>query len=370
MIAAVLVRFAYLAVSHAFAALWLLRMTDREKDVEILALRHQLAVLQRQLGGQRPRLRPEDRALFAALLVPLASATLRRLRLLASPDTVLRWHRDLMKRRHARMCVNRRPGRPHTVASIRQLVLRLATDNPSWGYRRIHGELALLGVAIAASTVWEILKTAGVDPAPRRTTVTWADFLRSQAEAILAMDSIETVTLNGQRQYVLAAIHHASRRVRIVGTTAHPTHAWVTQAIRNLLMDLEDTGHLAQIKFLIRDRDAKYPALIDKILGAVGITTVPTGLRMPRMNSITERWVRTLRTELLDRTLIWNQTHLRHALREYERHYNGHRTHRSLAAAAPLRARPRPLEPDQIERLTVDRRDHLGGVIHEYHRAA
>jgi hypothetical protein len=148
-----------------------------------------------------------------------------------------------------RTCVNRGLGRPRTVASIRRQVLRLATENPSWGYRRIHGELALLGVAVAASTVWEILKTGGVDPAPRRTTGTWAGFLRSQAEAILAMDFIETVTLTGQHQYILAAIHHASRRVWIVGTTAHPTHAWVTQAIRNLLMDLEDTGHLASIRF-------------------------------------------------------------------------------------------------------------------------
>ncbi|MDX8031429.1 integrase core domain-containing protein [Lentzea sp. BCCO 10_0856] len=370
MIAAVLVRFAYRAVSHAFAALWLLRMTDRDKDVEILALRHQLAVLQRQLGDQRPRLRLEDRALLAASLVPLGRATLRRIRLLVSPDTVLRWHRDLMKRRHACMSVNRGPGRPRTVALIRRLVLRLAAENPSWGYRRIHGELALLGVAIAASTVWEILKTAGVDPAPHRTTVTWAHSLRSHAEAILAMDFVETVALTGQRQYIFAAIHHASRRVRILGTTAHPTHAWVTQAIRYLLMDLEDTGHLAQIKFLIRDRDAKYPELIDKILGTAGVATVLTGVRMPRMNSIIERWVKTLRAELLDRTLIWNQIHLRHALREYERHYNEHRTHRSLAAAAPLRARPQPLLLDQLGCLAIDRQDRLGGVIHECRHAA
>jgi transposase len=366
----VLVRFAYLAVAHAFAALRLLRMTDREKDVEILALRHQLTVLHRQLGDQRPRLRPEDRALLAALLVPLARATLRRLQLLVSPDTVLRWHRDLVKNRHARTSMNRGPGRPRTVASIRRLVLRLATENPSWGYRRIHGELALLGITIAASTVWEILKTAGVDPAPHRTTVTWADFLRSQAEAILAMDFIETVTLTGQHQYILAAIHHAGRRVRILGTTAHPTHAWVTQAVCNLLMDLEDTGNLARVGFLIRDRDAKYPALLDAILSGADISTVLTGVRMPRMNAIAERWVKTLRAELLDRMLILNKAHLRHALREYERHYNLHRTHRSLAAAAPLRARPQPLEPDRLERLAIRRRDRLGGVLHEYQHAA
>lgn len=365
-----LVRFAYLAVSHALAALRLLRMTDREKEVEILALRHQLTVLHRQLGDRRLRLRPEDRTLLAALLVPLSRATLRRLRLLVSPDTVLRWHRDLLRSRHARANKHRGPGRPRTVASIRRLVLRLANENPSWGYRRIHGEPTLLGIPIAPSTVWEILKTEGVDPAPHRTTVTWVDFLRSQAEAVLAMDFIETVTVTGQRQYILAAIHHAGRRVRILGTTAHPTHAWVTQAVRNLLMDLEDAGNLARVRFLIRDRDAKYPALLDKILIDAGISTVLTGVRMPRMNAITERWAKTLRTELLDRTLIWNETHLRWALREYERHYNLHRTHRSLAAAAPLQARPQPLKPDRIERLVIRRQDRLGGVLHEYQHAA
>ncbi|TCO61888.1 integrase core domain-containing protein [Actinocrispum wychmicini] len=365
-----LVRFAYLAVTHAFGMLRLLPMTDREKDVEILALRHQLAVLQRQLGDRRPRLWPEDRALLAALLVPLGRAALRRLRLLVSPDTVLRWHRNLVKRRHVRASMSRGPGRPRTVASIRRLVLRLAAENPSWGYRRIHGELALLGISIAPSTVWEILKRAGVEPAPLRVSVTWADFLRSQAKAILAMDFIETVTLTGVRQYILAVIHHASRRVHILGTTTHPIHAWVTRAVRNLLMDLEDAGHLVRVRFLVRDRDAKYPALIDEILSGAGVATVLTGVRMPRMNAIIERWVRTLRAELLDRMLMWNEAHLRHALREYERHYNLHRTHRSLAAAAPLRALPLVLEPGQIERLTVHRRDRLGGILHEYQRAA
>jgi transposase InsO family protein len=218
--------------------------------------------------------------------------------------------------------------------------------------------------------VWEILKTEGLDPAPQRTTHTWAAFLRSQAEALLAMDFIETVTLTGTRQYILVAIHHANRRVRILGTTAHPTHAWVTQAIRNLLMDLQDAPDSPRPRFLIRDRDAKYPAAIDGILSNAGITTVLTGVQMPRMNAITERWVKTLRTELLDRTLIWNETHLRHTLQEYQRHFNLHRTHRSLTAAAPLRTRPLPLERDQIDRLAIHRHDRLGGIIHEYRHAA
>lgn len=273
-----LFRFAYLTVTHAFAALRLLPMSDRDKDAEILALRHQLTVLQRQLAEPRPRFTPVDRAFLAALLAPLPRAALCRLRLLISPDTVLRWHRNLIQHHHAAVCRPRRPGRPRTARSIRTLVLRLARENPHWGYHRIHGELATLGIKVAASTVWEVLKAEGVDPAPQRST-TWADFLRSQADALLAMDFVETVTPAGQRQYVLAAIEHATRRVRVLGTTAHPTYAWTTQAIKNLAMDLEDAG--TAVTFLIRDRDAKYPALIDAVLADAGIRTVLTGVRIP-----------------------------------------------------------------------------------------
>jgi transposase InsO family protein len=223
---------------------------------------------------------------------------------------------------------------------------------------------------VAPATVWEILKSGGVDPTPQRGSVTWADFLRSQAEGILAMDFIETLTLTGQRQYILAVIHHASRRIRVLGTTAHPTHAWVTQAVRNLLMDLEGVGDRAAVRFLIRDRDTKYPALMNETLQSAGISTVLTGVQVSRMNAIMERWVKKLRAELLDRTLIWNETHLRRVLRTYEKHYNQHRPHRALGGAAPLRALPVPLEPDQIERLDIRRRDCLGGVLHEHGHAA
>ncbi|MGW2153978.1 helix-turn-helix domain-containing protein [Nonomuraea sp. NPDC001699] len=313
-----LLRLAYLTVTNAFAALWLLPMSDRDKDVEILVLRHQISVLERQLGADtRVRFAPEDRALLAALLTSLPREVLCRLRLLIRPDTVLRWHRDLMKRRHARACRPKRPGRPPTVQSIRALVLRLVRENPGWGYRRVHGELTTLGIKVAPSTVWEILKQAGLDPAPERASTTWAGFLRSQADALLAADFIETITLNGQRQYILVVIEHATRRVRVLGTTAHPSASWVTQAIKNLVMDLDDAGRRA--RFLIRDRDGKFPALMDAILAEADIKTVLTGIRMPRMNSIMERWVQSCRHELLDRCLIWNERHLRHALREYER---------------------------------------------------
>ncbi|MFG2045717.1 helix-turn-helix domain-containing protein [Dactylosporangium sp. NPDC048998] len=210
-----LLRLAYLAVMNAFALLRLLPMSDRDKDVEILALRHQITVLERQLGNDRPRFDPSDRAFLAALLHRLPLNVLRRLRLLVRPDTILRWHRDLLARRHAAQSRPKRPDRPRTVHSIRALVLRLARENPDWGYRRLHGELLVLGIKVAASTVWEILREAGIDPAPERACSTWADFLRSQAEALLACDFFETVTLTGARLYVLAVIEHANRRVRV-----------------------------------------------------------------------------------------------------------------------------------------------------------
>jgi putative transposase len=239
-------------------------MSDRAKDVEILALRHQIMVLQRQLNGQRTCFTPADRALLAALLHRLPRTVLRQVRLLVRPKTVLRWHRDLIAAHHARISRPKRVGRPRTIRSIRALVLRLARENSSWGYRRIHGELLVLGIKVAASTVWEILHDAGNDPAPDRTSQGWATFLRSQAEAILAADFLETITLTGARMYVLAVIEHATRRVRILGATPHPTTAWGTQAVRNLAMNLQDAG--CRARFLIPDRDGKYPMLFDTIL--------------------------------------------------------------------------------------------------------
>ncbi|MCS7484135.1 helix-turn-helix domain-containing protein [Umezawaea endophytica] len=174
------------------------------------------------------------------------------------PETVLRWHRNLLARRHAATSRLNRPGRPRTVRSIRLLVLRLARESPTWGYRRIHGELLVLEIKIAASTVWQILTDAGIDPADNRTLTTWSAFLRSQASALFACDFFETFTLNGTRLYVLAVIKHTSRRIRVLGVTAHPTAAWVTQAAKNLVMDLDGAG--SSVRFLRRDRDGKFPA--------------------------------------------------------------------------------------------------------------
>ncbi len=183
------------------------------------------------------------------------------------------------------------------------------------GYRRIHGELAALVISVAASTVWEILKDHGIPPAPERQNTTWADFLRGQASALLACDFSETRTLTGARLYVFAGIEHSTRRIRILGATAHPTAQWVVQLGRNLLKDLEEAGSKAS--FLIRDRDSKFTTAFAALLTDAGLKVVTTGVRMPRMNSVMERWIQTRRHELLDRTLIWNQSHLLHALRKF-----------------------------------------------------
>ncbi|WP_369394743.1 integrase core domain-containing protein [Streptomyces sp. CG1] len=362
-----LLRLAYLAATNTLSLLRLLPMSDWDKDIEILALRHQLLVLQRQVG--KPTFTDTDRALLTGLLHHLPRKKLRRLLLLVRPDTIMRWHRNLLKRRHAALCVPKRRGRPPTVRSVRALVLRLAHENSSWGYRRIHGELAALGIKVAASTVWEILREHGIPPAPERQSTTWAAFLRSQADALLACDFFETLTLTGVRLYVIAVIEHSTRRIRILGATAHPTTEWTVQLGRNLIMDLQDAS--SQARFLIRDRDSKFTQAFDALLSDAGLTVVTTGIQIPRMNSLMERWIQTCRCELLDRTLIWSQSHLLHALREFETFYNEHRPHQALKQAAPLRPQAEPINvPAQVRHLEVRRRDRLGGTLHEYQHAS
>ena len=314
-------RFIFLLITRLAAWLRLSRREEAWKAAEILILRHQVAVLRRQ--PRRPKLNWADRALLAALLAALLGvipkARRHGLRLLVTPNTILRWHRDIVRRRWATRSMRGRTGRPAIRRNIKALVLRLARENTEWGYRRIHGELAGLGVKVAASTVWEILKASGIDPAPlRRTGPTWQQFLRSQAEAILACDFFTVNLLNGTQAHVLAVIEHATRRIRILGVTLHPTGEWTTQQARNLLMDLG--GQADRMKFMIRDRGSNFTAAFDAVLASAGIRTVLCNVRTPRMNAITERWIGGCRRELLDRTLVWNQAHLRQILREYESH--------------------------------------------------
>src|ERR1039457_3092268 len=357
-------RFAFLIITRVTTWLRLSRREEAWQTAEILILRHQLAVLQR---GQ-PRcseLTWADRALLATLLSVIPRARRHGLWLLVTPDTILRWHRDIVRRRWAARSMRAKIGRPTTRSHIKALVLRLARENPEWGYRRIHGELAGLGVQVAASTVWEILKDAGIGPAPRRTGPTWSQFLRSQADAILACDFFTADLLNGTQAYVLAVIEHVTRRIRILGITLHPTSEWTTQQARNLLMDLGKQAH--QIKFMIRDRGSNYTAAFDAVLADAGIRTVLCNVQTPRMNAIAERWIGGCRRELLDRTLIWNENHLRRILREYETHHNQHRPHRSLDSAAPLKPLPAPVDREQHR---VRRHPRVGGMINEYRLVA
>src|SRR5450432_4039163 len=244
-------RFVFLLITRVAGWLRLSRRDETWKTAEILILRHQLAVLQwRQ--PRRPKLKWADRALLAALLSVIPKARRHGLRLLVTPDTIVRWHRDIVRRRWAARSMRGRTGRPTTQRNIRALVRRLARENPGWGYRRIHGELAGLGVKVAASTVWEILRASGIDPAGRRTGPSWPQFLSSQAEAILACDFFTAGLLGGTRAHVLAVIEHATRRIRILGVTPHPTGEWTTQQARNLIMDLGEQTQ--RVTFMIRDR--------------------------------------------------------------------------------------------------------------------
>jgi len=228
------------------------------------------------------------------------------------------------------------------------------------------GELAHLGYRIGASTIWKILKIAGVDPSPQRSGPTWAQFLKTQAHAVLACDlfHLETITLS--RLYAFFVVAHATRQVHILGVTAHPTGAWLTQHARNLAMDLEDAGK--RFRFLIRDRDAKFTAMFDAVFAAAGVEVIKTPARAPRANAIAERFVGSVRRELLDRILITNQRHATTVLAEYQAHFNRHRPHRALAQAALLRALPPP--PRQTEINSIRRLDRLGGLIHEYQQIA
>ncbi|GAA3803437.1 integrase core domain-containing protein [Streptomyces chiangmaiensis] len=242
----------------------------------------------------------------------------------------------------------------------------MARENSSWGYRRIHGELAALGIKVAPSTVWEILRQHRIEPAPERSRQTWAAFLRGQTHAILACDFFTATTLNSASLYVFTVTEHVNRRIDILDATAHPTADWVTQAARNVVMDLQDTG--ATVTHLVRDRDSKHTRAFDAVFEAEGIEIVTTGIRVPRMNSIMERWAQTCRHELLDRILIWNLPHL---LTEFESFYNQHRPHRSLHSATPLRPVPEPItEPGQLHRLDIHRRARPGGLLHKYAHAA
>jgi putative transposase len=258
------------------------------------------------------------------------------------------------------------PGRPPLAAGARELVLRLASENPSWGYKRIHGELVGLGISLSPSSVWNILRRHGIEPAPRRGSVSWREFLRQQAAGIVECDFFTVETLGLRRLHVLFFIELARRRVHLAGVTANPNNAWVTQQARNLIMTLDEQEQ--RLRYVIRDRDRKFTAAFDEVFRSRGIRVIRAPIAAPRAKAHAERWVGSVRRECLDRILIVSRTHLERVLREYVAHYNTHRPHRTLEQRPPL-LKPVPVSAHDRE-CCVRRRDRLGGLLHEYEVAA
>jgi putative transposase len=348
--------FAYLMARNLFALVWLLARPRRSKELEILLLRHELAVLRRHAG--RPRLNRADRALFAALSRAVPRTSLANL--VVKPDTLLRWHRQLVARRWT--YAHRKAGRPPLERSLRELILRLARENPHWGYKRIVGELKGLGISVSATSVRKVLLEAGLSPAPKRARVSWRAFLRAQAASILACDFLTVETAFLQRIHVVFFISLATRRIEYVACTANPDGRWVTQQARNLVMQLGDEQ---PFRFLIHDRDAKFGRAFDEVFRSEDIKIIRTPVQAPNANAHAERWVRTLRVDCLDRILILGHRHLQHVLRIYRQHYNEHRPHRALRLLPPNGREPTPLNAA----ARLHRRDLLGGLIHEYEAA-
>lgn len=330
----------------------------RAADVELLVLRHELAVLRRQAGW--PRLRPSDRALLAALSRFLAPE--RREGRLVTPQTLLRWHRELVRRRWT--YPRRSPGRPRVGGETRRLVLRLARENSRWGYQRIAGELAKVGVKVSPSTVRRILAAADLDPAPRRAGPTWREFLRSQASGIVALDFFTVESAFLRRYYVLFLIEIASRRVHYAGCSANPTGRWVAQQARNLSI----AGCFSDVRFAVHDRDTKFSAAFDEVLRTEGARIILTPYRAPRANAYAERLVRTARAECLDHTLILGRRHLDRVMRVFTDHYSNERPHRALGRCPPVGHPSATFAP--TANTPVLRRDRLGGLLHEYYKAA
>ena len=355
-----MVSICYVLVQRVLQLVALLFRSTEFKELEIVVLRHEVAVLRRHV--RRLAFRSADRLFLTA-----ASRLLPRGRwssFLVTPATLLRWHRSLVANRWT---YRQRPGRPPICREVRVLIMRLARENPRWGYLRIVGELKGLGVTVSATTVKNVLRDEGLGPAGKRQGPSWREFLRAQARSVMAVDFFTVDTVWLQRLYVLFFIESASRRVHLAGCTTHPDGEWVTQQARHVAWTLAERPD--PIRFLIRDRDRKFTTSFDAVFEAQGTKIVRTPIQVPEANGIAERFVRTVRSECLDWLLILNARHLERTLTAFFDHYNGFRPHRSLGLEPP-NGRTRVENWTGASPLMVRRRDRLGALLREYERAA
>jgi putative transposase len=339
----------------------LLARSAASKDVELLVLCQEVAVLRRQ--SPRPRLDWTDRMVLAALARLLSR--LARMSRLVRPETLLRWHRRLVR---WRWTYPPKGGRPPVDAELAVLIGQMARENPGWGYKRIQGELFGLGYRVGASTVRRVLKRLRIPPAPRRSSSTWRQFLGAQAATMLACDFFHVdCAVILRRIYVFFVIEVGTRHVHVLGVTVYPGGAWTVQQARNLLMDLGERA--ARFRFLIRDRAGQFTEAFDAVLASAGIEVVKIPPRSPQANAYAERWVRTVRSEVTGRMLITGPRHLRAVLEEYVAHYDRHRPHRGRNLRPPDGGGITAPVTD-LATVRIRRREVLGGLIHEYDRTA
>jgi transposase InsO family protein len=356
----VLLSVVYVALQRILQLVFLLFRSAESKDLEIVVLRHELAVLRRQV--RRPAFPAADRVFLTAASRRLPRANWSSF--LVTPATLLRWHRRLVARRWT---YARPPGRPPFGREIRGLIVRFARENPRWGYPRIVGELKGLGIVVSASTVKNVLREAQLGPAGKRQGPSWREFLRAQANTMIAVDFFTVDTVWLQRLYVLFFIELGSRRVHLAGCTAHPDAEWVTQQARQVTWSLAERAE--PVQFLIRDHDRKFTRSFDAIFEGQHTRIIRTPIQAPQANGSAERFVRTARSECLDWLLIANERHLDRTLTVFVDHYNDCRPHRSLGLRPP-NGRSEIESWTGAESIVVTRRDRLGGLLHEYQRAA
>jgi len=324
-------------------------------------------ILRQQIKG-RVHLSDGERTTLAVIGQKLGKRALQEVATIVKPDTILRWHRQLVAQKFDGSTQRKAPGRPPIDPELEALVIRMERENRSWGYDRIVGALANLGYTISAQTVGNLLKRHGLPPAPeRKTTTTWKEFIRTHLDVLVATDffTAEVWTLGGLvTYYVLFFIHLSSRQVHIAGMTPHPNEAWMVQVARQVTM--EEWGFLAPGQYLIHDRDGKYCPVFQQLIDAAGVKRVPLPPRSPNLNAYAERWVRSIKEECLSRLILFGEASLRHALTQYVAHFHHERNHQGKGNVLLF-----PPVSQAIERAgPIQCRERLGGLLKYYAREA